>query len=149
VEGGDYLRAIVADLKRLFGGGARITTRVEADPAPLAVDTAIPCGLIVNELVSNAFKHAFPERRVGEIRVALRHTKGDSNGSHYRLTVRDDGVGIDPALSLEEVESVGLRLVATLAENQLGGALEVQRDHGTSFSIEFTVPPGGAPHGNA
>jgi len=149
VEGGDYLQAIVTDLKRIFGGGSRITARVDADPAPLAVDTSIPCGLIVNELVSNCFKHAFPERRTGEIRVALRRTKGDSNGSHYRLTVSDDGVGIDPALSLKDVESVGLRLVTTLTENQLGGSLELQRNHGTSFSIEFTVLPGGAPYASA
>jgi len=143
VEGGDYLRAIVADLKRLFGGGARITTRVEADPAPLAVDTAIPCGLIVNELVSNAFKHAFPAGRRGEVQVELRRRAGDDAETRYRLTVRDDGVGIDPALSLEEVESVGLRLVATLAENQLGGTVEFQRNKGTSFSMDFTVPAGG------
>lgn len=145
VEGGDYLQAIVTDLKRLFGGGARITTRVEADPAPMAVDTAIPCGLIVNELVSNCFKHAFPGRRSGSIQVELCRMKGDSRGSHYRLTVRDDGVGIDPALALDKVESVGLRLVTTLAEKQLGGSVEFERDHGTSFRIGFTVPPGGAP----
>ncbi len=149
VDGGDYLQAIVTDLQRLFGRGARITTRVETDPAPLAVDTAIPCGLIANELVSNCFKHAFPGGRTGEIRVALRRTKGDSNGSHYRLTVRDDGIGIDPALSLAEVKSVGLRLVTTLTENQLGGSVELRRDHGTSFSIEFTVPSEGDPHDRA
>ncbi len=149
LEAGDYLRAIVADLKSLFGDGSRIATRVEADPIPLAADTAIPCGLIVNELVSNAFKHAFPDGRGGEIRVAFHRLEGEDSGTRYHLTVSDDGVGIDPDLSIEGVESVGLRLVTTLAARQLGGRVAVHHDVGTSFTIDFIVPARGEPHGHA
>ena len=142
VEGGDYLRAIVTDLKRLYGGG-RVIARVQADPAPLAVDTAIPCGLIVNELVSNAFKYAFPAGRAGTVQVELRHNTGQDRRDHYRLTVSDDGVGIDPTRPYDEVVGVGLRLVTTLAEHQLGGTVELLREPETSFTIDFTTPAGG------
>lgn len=114
--------------------------RLEVDAQPgieLSVERAIPCGLIVNELITNALKHAFPDGRRGTVRVEL---KGDDQV--VTLRVSDDGVGFDPtALS----GSLGVRLVEAFA-SQLGGALYVTTDPGTSVTLVFDRnPPKRAP----
>jgi len=116
------------------------------------MDTAVPLGIIVNELVSNSFKHAFTGRGKGKIRIKLhREENGDcinireesksedciSTGD-FILTVSDDGVGIPENIDIEDLESLGLQLVTTLVD-QLDGELELKRNNGTEFSILFTV----------
>jgi two-component sensor histidine kinase len=96
------------------------------------------CGLIVNELVANAFKHAFPGERTGVITVSL----GDQTPAESRekkrmiLAVSDDGVGIPEGMESGKQDSLGLHLVRNLA-SQLGGTVEVRRDGGTTFRITF------------
>ena len=90
------------------------------------------CGLIINELVSNALKHAFPDGRVGHVRVELRPLRGQ----RHVLVVSDDGVGLPPNLDLERADSLGLQLVHDLTE-QLHGTVAVNRDSGTTFTITF------------
>ena len=99
----------------------------------LPVDRAIPCGLILNELVTNALKHAFPNARPGTITVELARVGSDK----VRLAVRDDGRGLPETFDLTKPSSVGLQLVATLAE-QLGATLEVSSEGGTAFVL--TLP---------
>ena len=107
------------------------------------MDTAVPLGMIVNELVSNSLKHAFTGRDKGEIQIKLH---GEENGKWksydynptYVLTVSDNGIGIPENLNIEDVDSLGLQLVATLVE-QLDGELELKRDNGTEFVIRFSV----------
>jgi PAS domain S-box-containing protein len=112
----------------------RIRVEVKAAPIRLDVDHAIPCGLIVNELVTNALTHAFPDDRTGTIRIDIVATN-----SHVTLTVRDDGVGIPPDLRLEDAHTFGLRIARTLA-HQLGGTIKLTRQEvGTSVEIEFSV----------
>ena len=98
----------------------------------LAVDRAIPCGLILNELITNARKHAFPEGRAGVVRVELRQTASN----RFVLLVSDDGVGLPPSLDIRQTESLGLQLVCTLAD-QLRGELRIERGAGTAFRLEF------------
>src|SRR5262249_17986595 len=98
----------------------------------LNIDQAITCGLIVNELVSNALKHAFPDERAGRVRVELRPL----GGHRLVLVVGDDGVGLPPGLDLARVDSLGLQLVQDLAD-QLHGTVEVSRDVGTTFTVTF------------
>jgi two-component sensor histidine kinase len=99
------------------------------------VNAGIPCGLIVNELVSNSFKHAFPAGRAGSIRVGLiRNAAG-----RYVLTVRDDGVGLPAGVDFHETSTLGLQLVNVLA-GQLNGTIEVVREHGTRFVVSFPGP---------
>jgi two-component sensor histidine kinase len=93
---------------------------------------AIACGLIINELVSNALKHAFPQDRAGHVRIELR----SSAGRQRVLEVSDDGVGLPAGLDIPSTNSLGLRLVQDLTD-QLHGTLVVKRDVGTSFTISF------------
>jgi two-component sensor histidine kinase len=95
------------------------------------VDIAVPCGLIINELVSNALKHAFPDKK-GEIKVGL-HT-GDGV---IKLQIADNGVGIPEDMNFRTTETLGLRLVTILAEDQLKGEIRLNRDKGTEFCIVF------------
>jgi two-component sensor histidine kinase len=109
-----------------------ISSHIEVDGARLEVDMAIPCGLIINELVTNALKHAFPEGRSGTISIILR--KRDQGG--VELVVGDDGVGLPPDLDLRRAEGLGLDLVFTFAE-QLEATVEVERTGGTVFHFAF------------
>ncbi|AKB31887.1 sensory transduction histidine kinase [Methanosarcina siciliae HI350] len=110
----------------------------------LDMDTAIPLGMIVNELVSNSFKYAFPERDKGEIRIKLhREGKGKCkiNGckcADFVLTVSDDGIGIPENLNIKDLNSLGFQLVTSLVD-QLDGDFELKRNNGTEFTMGFSV----------
>lgn len=97
----------------------------------LGIDTAIPCGLIINELISNSMRHAFPDGRNGEISIKI-----DSNNGKFILIVRDDGVGLPENLDFKNVKSLGLKIVAALA-SQLDGSIEHYSTGGTEFKITF------------
>jgi two-component sensor histidine kinase len=105
------------------------------DLAPVALDLqrAVPCGLLVNELLSNIAKHAFPEGRPGSLRVEL-HAP-DAGGS-VLLVVADDGVGLPATVEPGKTRSLGLQLVSLLAD-QLGATLTLVREHGTRYDIRF------------
>jgi PAS domain S-box-containing protein len=128
----EYIREVGASVLRTFGMEARARLRVEGDVIRFGVDTAIPCGLIVNELVSNCLKHAFAPGRCGEISVVLRHAPD----GQIRLAVSDDGVGLssDAAKS----PSLGLQLVTMLSQ-QLGGILELSSAGGTTVTLQFPL----------
>jgi len=100
------------------------------------IDTAVPLGIIINELVSNSLKHAFPDRNNGEIRIKLSRDKGCN--TCFTLTISDNGIGIPENLNIEDIDSLGLQLVTSLVD-QLDGKFELKRDNGTEFTIRFTV----------
>jgi PAS domain S-box-containing protein len=129
----EYTRTLTHDLARSYGVyGDKIEISIESAKISLNIDTAIPCGLIINELVSNALKHAFPSNS-GRIEIRLRHL-----GDHrIELMVRDNGVGLPDNIEPKETKSLGLRLVTILAEDQLRGKILLNRDHGTEFKIIF------------
>jgi two-component sensor histidine kinase len=108
------------------------------------MDTAVPLGIIVNEIVSNSLKHAFIGRDIGEIRIKLHIEvngeckKEDFMSPTYVLSISDNGIGIPENLDIENLDSLGLQLVTTLVD-QLDGELELKRDNGTEFIIRFTV----------
>ena len=129
-----YLRQLTTALHQVCNA-ERIGLSLRVDVAPLKIDQAIPCGLIVNELVSNAFKHAFPTGHTGEVLVALEN-RDDQNV----LTVRDTGVGLPPHLDLQAAGSLGLRLVGLLAK-QLGGMLHLASEPGATVRITFPARP--------
>ncbi len=111
------------------------------------MDVAVPLGMIINELVSNSFKHAFPGRSEGEIQIKLHR---EENGEYiksinencksttFALTISDNGVGIPENLQIEELDSLGLQLVTSLIA-QLDGELELRRYNGAKFTVRFTV----------
>jgi PAS domain S-box-containing protein len=109
-----------------------INLELDVDKVALNVDTAIPCGLIINELVSNALKYAFSNKAKGTIYIGL-HFDEDH---YYTLTIRDNGIGLPPDWKLKTVNSLGLKLVEILAQ-QLEGTLQVNSHLGTEFSLRF------------
>ncbi len=104
------------------------------------MDTAVPLGIIVNELISNSLKHAFTEKQDGKIQIRLCREEKDHemNISFFSLTISDDGKGLPQDLELQSVESLGLQLVNILVD-QLDGELELKRAQGTEFIIKFKV----------
>jgi PAS domain S-box-containing protein len=103
------------------------------------MDTAIPLGIIVNEIVSNSLKHAFKGRDKGEIRIKLsREENEDCKSTCFVLNISDDGIGIPEDLEIEDLDSLGMQLITILVD-QLDGELELKRNNGTEFTIRFTV----------
>ncbi|MCA1960984.1 MAG: hypothetical protein LDL33_09315 [Desulfomonile sp.] len=112
-------------------GAITITTDVEE--IYLGISLAIPCSLIINELVTNCLKHAFPDGRHGTVRIEFRR----EDDERYVLTVHDDGVGLPPDLDYRSTSSLGLQLVVNLTELQLHGSLQVHSGPGTTFVVRF------------
>ncbi|MBC7865278.1 MAG: PAS domain S-box protein [Bacteroidia bacterium] len=110
----------------------RIKLVLDVEQVALNLDLSIPCGLIVNEIISNALKYAFPNEREGEIHISLKK-KGDK----LFLSIGDNGIGLPKELDFRNTESLGLQLVVTLVE-QLNGEIEVDLSSGTNFLINFT-----------
>ncbi|MBU7031531.1 MAG: PAS domain S-box protein [Theionarchaea archaeon] len=132
----EYVCALITDLARSFGEKSnRITTRFNIDSVLLDIDTAITCGLIITELISNSYKHAFPENLKGTITVSLHQEK-----DRFVLAVSDTGIGLSRKIKINQTASLGLRLVSILVEDQLGGKLTVKREEGTHFYITFPRP---------
>ncbi|GAB4576366.1 MAG: hypothetical protein Kow0077_32400 [Anaerolineae bacterium] len=135
VEFNAYLEDLVTSIAETYRRGTQaVTCEVVADPIPLDLDTAIPCGLIVTELVSNALKHAFPDGQGGRIRVQFAQ---EGPGQDYHLTIEDTGAGLPDNFDLRRAQSLGLQLVHSLGR-QLGGAVTTHRlPQGTRFDVRF------------
>jgi two-component sensor histidine kinase/CHASE3 domain sensor protein len=132
---GPFVRNLVSYLLSSYGvSSSRVDTRIQIAEEPLDLDSAICCGLIITELVSNALKHAFPTDSQGLILIQFE--KKDE--SHFQLVVSDNGVGLSPDLNVETLGSLGLRIIHALVD-QLGGVLESDTQHGTSLRIIFPI----------
>ena len=110
-----------------------VQINVDADGISFGIGTSIPCGLILNELVSNALKHAFPEGKEGEIHIRMR-----LEDNRVALTVQDNGIGFPKSIDLTKVKSMGLRLVNILVR-QMNGKIDMQVDSGTTWTITFSI----------
>jgi PAS domain S-box-containing protein len=129
----EYLRSLTRDLFRSYGASG-VNLRMEVEEIRLDVDTAIPCGLMVNELVSNALKYAFPDGKEGEILVKCTQVSRD----RVALTVADNGAGLPEDVERKAGESLGFQLIHLLVK-QLRGTLDIVRGGGTTFQITFPV----------
>ncbi|AKB50540.1 sensory transduction histidine kinase [Methanosarcina barkeri str. Wiesmoor] len=151
----EYLQKLTADLLRSYSVGGDVRMQLDVEETFIGMDTAVPLGIIINELVSNSLKHAFPQDRKGEIRIKL--CKAEENvknksisnitnnigakssinkSSQYSLVVSDNGLGFPEGLDFRNTSSLGLQLVNILVE-QLEGTIELQKDSGTTFKILF------------
>jgi len=131
----DYIRELGLNLFSSYGvDPERIEFVTDVEKITMDIDTAIPCGLIINELVTNALKHAFPDGREGKVWLTLKRNAG---GKEFHLTVRDDGVGIPEEVDIYSTKSLGMQLVVNLTESQLHGKVQVNRNHGTEIEIIF------------
>ncbi|OLT59267.1 hypothetical protein BJP37_09645 [Moorena bouillonii PNG] len=130
----DYIQSLTKDLLGSYAcTNNPPTIKVNFVQTFLNIDRAITCGLIINELVSNALKHAFPEEDGGEIIVDFKCCEDN----YFELIVSDNGLGIREGIDLDNPNTLGLRLVHTLATKQLKGEVELDTSHGVMFKINF------------
>ncbi|MCG6551353.1 MAG: response regulator [Candidatus Magnetominusculus sp. LBB02] len=134
IDFGDYVKNLCSGLFSSYGVNKReIRFNVDTANISLGIDTAIPCGLVINELISNSLKYAFKKGQKGEISVQLRQHRDNE----YELTVGDTGGGLDASIDFRTTESLGLQLVTSIAESQLHGKITLDRTKGTVFRIKF------------
>jgi len=129
-----YIESLCVHITRSFGTGtskARLERRMQ--PVKFVLDQAVPCGLIINELISNAMKHAFPDERPGRILLELK-----LEGQQVRLRVADDGIGMPPGLDMQKSPTLGMRLVWMLSR-QLHGSVQIEAGPGTSILVTFPL----------
>jgi two-component sensor histidine kinase len=129
----DYIRDMADHMFMSYGlSPHQVKLIKEIEGITLGAGTANPCGLIINELLSNSLKYAFPEGRTGEVRVVLRKNDNDE----IELTVGDNGVGMPDDLDIKNTDTLGLKLVNALV-SQLRGKIELNRKEGTEFRVTF------------
>ena len=128
----DYLCELIAYIERIYSSSYKVDFKYEVKSTKLNINLAIPCGLILNELISNSVKHAFPDERRGTIKVFFR-----TEGNSYELTVADNGIGLPKEIDIHKPSTMGLLLVNILAK-QLKGKMKIERNEGTKISILFS-----------
>ncbi len=128
----EYLVSLSKNLVHSYGQLDKlIDVQYNIDDVSLSLDTSIPCGLIVNELISNALKYAFKDRKKGKIKIDLLSEDGN-----FVLTIADDGIGFPKEINFRDTNSLGLQLVNTLIE-QIDGTIEMENKKGTKYTIIF------------
>jgi two-component sensor histidine kinase len=132
IDFADYTRNLLDFLsKSYFMESKSIKLNSKIGNVYLGMDTAIPLGMIINELVSNSLKHGFQNAVEGNVNVTL-----ELNGNEFTLEVSDDGIGFPENVDFRKTTSLGLQLVTTLVD-QINGTIELERTRGTSFKIHF------------
>ena len=131
----DLANSILRGYKKKAGA---ISLGMDIEPIGMDIETAIPCGLIINELMSNALKYAFPGKTGGKIEIGLH-----ARGGHIELGFRDDGVGLPKGFDPAKAGSMGLKIVKNLAAGQLQGTIETKNNPGAEYKIRFRVDKDG------
>jgi two-component sensor histidine kinase len=133
VDFSDYIQSIMDHLFSTYGAVKKdISYELDIHDVFLDINKAIPCGLIINELLSNSLKHAFPGNRKGKITVKMTSNGGDK----FSLIIKDDGVGFPDDFDFEKAVTLGIQVVSDLV-NQIEGTIEIDRESGTTFIINF------------
>jgi two-component sensor histidine kinase len=129
----DHIRELANYLSQVYSDSKKITLIVDLSSIYLPITQAIPCALVLNEVISNAFKHAFREGQKGTIEISVKSPAQDT----ISIRVKDDGIGIPQEVDIYKTDSLGLKLLRNLVQSQLKGKIDVKRDKGTEFIIEF------------
>jgi two-component system, sensor histidine kinase PdtaS len=132
----DYFRELVRFISETYNVNKNVSVelKIKVKEKYIDIDVAIPCGIIINELLSNAFKYAFPDKQKGKVYIEFRaivHPK-----YKYRLIVSDNGIGMKGKINFSNPATLGLQLINSLTE-QLGGNLEIKKEKGLSFTFCF------------
>lgn len=128
----DYIRNLVSNLLTSYTVKTNITPLINVDKTFLNIETSIPLGLIISELISNSLKYAFPDDKTGELSISLK-----SDNKEYKLIISDNGIGFPEDIDIRNVEStLGLRLVNSLVK-QIDGTIKLDRSQGTKYTIKF------------
>jgi len=134
IDFGLYIKNLVNRLIRSYRQESRrIRADIESNNVLLGIDVAIPCGLIINELVSNSLKYAFPETEEGVISITIQFV----NKNEIVMVIGDEGIGIPENIDFRNTKTFGLQLITGLVEHQLAGEIEINRNAGTQFRIKF------------
>jgi two-component sensor histidine kinase len=134
IDMGKHIQRLIEHISDIYERpGKSITSMIESSKILLSVNQAIPCALAMNEIITNAFKHAFIEKSRGKVSVYINNT---TDGS-VLMKVKDDGDGLPDGVDLSSVDGLGIKLATQLVDGQLNGRMWINRDHGTEISIEF------------
>jgi len=129
----DYINELASNLLNSYGRTDNVKLDINVENVTLDIDKSVPCGLIINELLMNSLKYAFPDGRKGTIKITFK----PKDNNMLQLTISDDGIGIAKDLDIRNTKTLGLNLVIQLAESQLNGEIILLRDRGTEFQINF------------
>jgi PAS domain S-box-containing protein len=132
INAAEYIKSLIADLMNSYSLSTPVDVSVDVDEVNINIDMAIPCGLIINELVTNSLKYAFDNRQKGKLSLTLHHQEDHT----FSLILQDDGVGLPGDYETRSAASLGMQLVQVLVR-QLGGEMKVECDQGTRFTIIF------------
>jgi two-component sensor histidine kinase len=133
IDFGDYIGSLVDSLLYSFGiTSNQVKLNKDIKGILLGIDRAIPCGLIINEILSNALKYAFPRGQQGKIDISFTHDLEE-----YKLVVSDNGIGLPDGFDINKSKTLGLQLVGGLTINQLQGRISLRNDKGTSITVHF------------
>lgn len=128
----EYIDGIVSNIFESYGQKSNIKFEMNIENIQINIDHAVPCGLIINEIVTNSFKYAFPDGRLGIIKISVK-----SNDADIQISISDNGIGIPKDLDIRTTKSLGLKLITGLAESQLHGQIILNRESGTEFQVNF------------
>ncbi|MDD1719965.1 MAG: PAS domain S-box protein [Methanoregulaceae archaeon] len=129
----------VSALSNIFSRkGHEISCEIAPGEVFLPVDQALPCALVVNEILSNSYKHAFKGRKKGDIGISV-----VKENDRVRIAIRDNGTGLPVGFDINRSKSLGLKLIRTLVQHQLKGSLVIHSNHGTEMIVDFPIVTGG------
>jgi len=129
-----YLSRLAGAVAQNYSIGSKVNLKIESKNILIGAKQASPIGLIVNELITNSFKYAFPDNQEGEIKISMQKSE-----DIIELDYADNGVGMPKGLDWKNPHSLGLKLVRTLVENQLDGSIDLDNTNGTKFTIRFKI----------
>ncbi|WP_317136634.1 sensor histidine kinase [Methanochimaera problematica] len=133
ISANEYIVSLAGDLRTSMSVPDDITVLVHAGKVLIPIETAIPFGLLLNELLSNAFSHSFADGRSGSVSITVEETSKNL----IKLIVEDDGIGLPKDFDLEKTDSLGISMVRNLVERQMSGTIEAVSDGGAKFIINF------------
>jgi PAS domain S-box-containing protein len=142
IEMGIHIRQLIQYLSFLLARKNNIRSFVDISEAYLPLTQAVPCALVLNELITNAYKHAFDEAGEGTLTVVMKIIRGN----RAFITVRDDGIGLDKNINIQTTNSLGLKLVRNLVQKQLKGRIRLKGGRFTEFQIDFEIHEEGEGH---
>ncbi|NQT25854.1 PAS domain S-box protein [candidate division KSB1 bacterium] len=134
IQFNDYVKTMTTEIVRASVDISKVRLEIKVEAVELSIDLAIPFGLIINELITNSIKYAFPDERKGKIQILFKSVK-----DQYELTVIDDGIGLPDDVYFQKKGSLGMQLIHILTE-QIGGSIEISREGGTRFTIQIDKP---------
>ena len=133
IDFSEYIQMLASQITATYSTKGNVAIKINIDKILIGIDMAVPCGLMINEMISNSMKHAFPGGRPGEITIEMHEVPGSSE-KQYFLKVSDNGIGLPEGFDIEKANTLGMILITSLA-SQLNGSLEIKSSDGTEYNV--------------